>query len=132
MLTVENLVSFREKALCAATSPGIREAYFRFSVFNGKLEVYIAGKLRPVFYKGWQRNIELDFDTTTNKWSVVIDYGPGLNSSTFFVGEKEADVIDCILVWLICPQDAHFSSYTAGKCFNAKCHPPPRRINYSV
>jgi len=130
MLTIENLISFKEYALCPASSQYIREAYSRFRIYRGRLEVFIAKKYRPVFYKDGRRNIDLEFDTTNKKWAVTINYDS--TSLSFFVGEAEANIVDCILVWLICPQDAHFSSYTPAICYKSTCHPPPRKMNYVV
>jgi len=106
MLTAENYWFFEDGALNLA-SPEISLAYKRFCINKGQLQVMIAGKLRPVFYTNAQPNISLEFNRRENKHMVTVDYGPGLDSSTFFVGDNEAAVIDSILVWLIQPDNAH-------------------------
>jgi len=106
MLTAENYWFFEDGALNLA-SPEISLAYKRFCINNGQLQVMIAGKLRPVFYTNAQPNISLEFNRRQNKHMVTVYYGPNLDSSTFFVGDNEAAVVDSILVWLIQPDNAH-------------------------
>ena len=118
MLTAENLVSFRDKVNCTTTSQTIRDAYKRFFINQNKLQVIIAGKMRPVFYDDG-RNIFLNYNEDEKKNEVTINYGPGLGSSTFFVGEQEANVVDSIIVWLIDTDNAFL--YSSHKRCEKEC-----------
>lgn len=119
MLTAENLLSFSDKAHCTTTSSNIRAAYNRFSVSKNLLRVDIAGKTRPVFYKDGHRNIFLDFNSSEKKNEVTVNYGVGLGSSTFFVGDKESEIVDSILVWLIDTEHAY--NYSSHKRCESEC-----------
>jgi len=119
MLTAENLLSFSGKAHCTATSSKIRTAYTRFYVSKDSLRVDIAGKGRPVFYKDGNPNIFLDFNSSENKNEVTVNYGPGFGSTTFFVGDKESEIVDSILVWLIDTENAFL--YSSHKRCETDC-----------
>jgi hypothetical protein len=104
MLTATNLKFYKDLQMTI----GMAKAFARFSVVDGVLMVLIAKKFRPVIYdQGGHRNIFLNFDQEKNKYQVSINYAKGYDSSTFFVGDEEAKVIDSILVWLIDTDNAN-------------------------